>query len=275
VQLLLLAVMAYLAVDDVQTVVTLYALVYLIPLVAIETAAKPVWSLLRAADRPSRTEFRKLSRFAAPALIAGLAYGGILGLDVVLVRVLASDQLATYGAARALALPMTMIPLALGVVLLPRVAATSEGERWHLLVKAMAVTTLLSLIVGVAYFLLGGFALEVVYPASYRGATTTLHALVPGLGLLGLYVVLSQWCLGAGFPKLPAWSLSLGALTASVADAFLIPRYGAPGAGIGMTIGMVVAIAVLGRLLVHRAKHRSLRWDGATPAGALLRSQTG
>lgn len=265
-QLVLLAVLAYLAVDSVPTVVTLYALVYLVPIVVIETLRGPVRSVLKTAHRPTRADFSALTRFAVPALVAGLAYGGVLGLDVVLVRLLATDELATYGAARALALPMTMIPLALGVVLLPRVATTPEGERWRLLVRTVALTSVLSLIAGLGYLVLGGFAVDTAFPASYHGATEALHALVPALGLLGIYVVLSQWCLGAGFPKLPAWSLTLGALSASGADMVLIPRYGAVGAGIGMSIGLIVAIGLLAWLLSRRVRPVEVQVPGGTAA---------
>lgn len=273
-QLLLLAVMAIGGVASVPTVVTLYALVYVIPIIVIETVRGPVSAVLKSARRPTGAEFGALTRFAKASLAAGLAYGGVLGLDVVLVRILAPHDLATYGAARALTLPMTMIPLALGVVLLPRVAATAEGERWHVLVKAVTVTGVLTLLVGFGYMLLGGLAIDVLYPASYASATPTLRALVPALGLLGIYAVMSQWCLGAGFPKWPAWSLSLGALLAAAADLVLIPRYGAAGAGIGMTIGLCVALGMLARLLLRHARRGTrtadVRWAPAD-AGPVLR----
>jgi O-antigen/teichoic acid export membrane protein len=275
VQLLLLAVLAIVGFASVPTVVTLYALVYVVPIIVIETVRVPVATVLRSAGRPTRSDFAALTRFAMPSLVAGLAYGGVLGLDVVLVRLLSRGDLATYGAARALTLPMTMIPLALGVVLLPRVAATPQGERWQLLVKAVTVTGTLTLAVGLAYAVLGGWAIRALFPASYEGATGTLHALVPALGLLGIYGVMSQWCLGAGFPKWPASSLTLGAFLATAADVVLIPRYGAVGAGIGMTIGLSAAIAVLGRLMLRRARPTDqpprLRWAPAD-AGAALRA---
>jgi O-antigen/teichoic acid export membrane protein len=253
-QLALLAVIAALGAANVPAVVTLYAFIYLVPIVVIEVLRRPVWAVLRTAHRPTRSDFSALTRFAAPALVAGLAYGGVLGLDVVLVRLLAAGELATYGAARALALPMTMIPLALGVVLLPRVASTPEGERWPLLVRAVVVTSALSLVAGLGYLVFGELAVDAVFPASYHGAVGPLHALVPAMGLLGIYIVLSQWCLGAGFPTLPAWSLSLGALSACAADLLLVPRHGAAGAGIGMAIGLIAAIGLLWWLLFRCAR---------------------
>jgi O-antigen/teichoic acid export membrane protein len=256
-QLILLALLAYLGVKSVSTLVTLYALVYVVPILAIEAVHAPVWSMFKHARWPASSDFTALTRFAMPTLVAGLAYGGVLGFDVVLVRVLAEDELAIYSAARALTLPMTMIPLALGVVLLPRVAATPEAERWRLLIRAVVAACVLSVVVAFAYFVLGGFAIDAMFPAQYHSAISALHALVPALGLLGIYVVLSQWCLGAGFPTLPAWSLSVGALAASGADLILVPIYGAPGAGIGMAIGMLVAIGLIGWLLLRRARQSS------------------
>ena len=273
-QLVLLAVLAIAGVASVPTVVTLYALVYVIPIVAIESVKGPVLAALKAARRPTEGDVDTLTRFAMASLVAGLAYGGVLGLDVVLVRVLAPSDLASYGAARALTMPMTMIPLALGVVLLPRVAATPEAERRQLLLRAVRTTALLTLAVGAGYLVLGGLAVAILFPASYADAVGTLRALVPALGLLGIYGVLSQWCLGAGFPRWPATSLTAGAVIGAGADFVLIPLFGGRGAALGMTVGLCAAIALLGRRLslyatpdVVRGAVRSAR----THVGSTLR----
>ena len=71
-----------------------------------------------------RDRIRTLTVFSAPSLVAGLSYGAIFGGDIFLVRVLARDDSAAYGAARALAVPLIIAPTAIGTVVQPGTAGT-------------------------------------------------------------------------------------------------------------------------------------------------------
>ena len=140
-QILALIVAWWLGVASVPLAVGIYALTYLIPIALIEVRPGPVRAILGGVARPRRSLMGPLTRFAIPALVSGTAYAAILGLDVYWVRILAPDHLADYSAARALAMPMSLVPFAIGVVLLPRVAATDTARRWRLLRQAMLATT--------------------------------------------------------------------------------------------------------------------------------------
>ena len=248
VQLILLLLVWFLDVASVPVVVAIYALTYLVPIVIIEVLVGPVRGILGRASRPHWDLIRPLTRFAIPALISGTAYAAILGLDVYFVRLLAPEQLADYSAARALAMPMSLVPFAIGVVLMPRVAASRPADQRRLLRQAFGVTCLAAVLAVIGYLLLSPFLVDLVYPPGYEAAAGMVPILAAAMGILGAYSVLSQWWMGRGRPTIPAISLVIGAVVAAIANIALDGSLGAVGAAIAMGIGASVALVILGGL---------------------------
>jgi O-antigen/teichoic acid export membrane protein len=234
--------------------VTIYGLVYLIPIAAIEATIGPLAKLVRVARPPSFNRIVVLTRFAAPSLVSGAAWGAIFGLDVFFVRVLAPQALADYSAARVLAIPMLLIPFAIDVVLLPRVAAATESERMRLLRQALAVAGAAAVIAVVAYAALGPVLVEFLLPTAYRGAADSVVVLAPALALLGLYSILNDWWMGLGKPMAPASSLVAGALVAAAMHFLITSRYGAVGAALAVGSGALAAMVVLGSQTARLAR---------------------
>jgi O-antigen/teichoic acid export membrane protein len=250
-QILLLLAAVLLDAASVGTVVAIYAGVYLLAIAAIEAAVGPVRGLLRRSTVPDRTSIRHLTAFAIPALVSGTAYAAILGLDVFFVRLFAPGELADYGAARSLAMPMTLVSYAIGVILLPHAAAAGGAVRRRLLGQAVATTAILGLLGVVAYAVLGPPVLAVVFPEDYRAAGGSLVLLAAAIGLMGGYSVLSQWWMGTGRPGPAAASLVVGALAAAAAHLVLTAQLGARGAALSTAIGALTAIAVLAAATVR------------------------
>lgn len=226
--------------------VSIYGLVYLIPIAIIEATVGPLARLVRVARRPSVDRIGALTRFAVPALISGAAWGAIFGLDVFFVRVLAPQALADYSAARVLAIPMILIPFAIDVVLLPRVAAATEAEQVRLLKQALTIAGAVAVVAVLAYAALGSVLVELLLPSTYRGAADSLTVLAPALAALGLYSVLNDWWMGLGKPVIPAGSLVAGALVSVAMHLLITSHYGAVGAALSVGSGALAALAVLG-----------------------------
>jgi len=244
-QILALLAAWWLGIASAPVAVAIYALTYLIPIVAIEVTVGPVRGMLGRGARPSRALLGPLTRFAVPALISGTAYAAILGLDVYWVRLLAPQDLADYGAARALAMPMSLVPFAIGVVLLPRVAATDVDRQWRLLTQAVGATIGAAVLAVIGYWLLAPFLIDLVYPETYVGAAATLPPLALAMGAVGLYSVMTQWWMGRGDPRRPAAALVIGAIATAIAHVQLDATYGGLGAAASMLIGALTAIAIL------------------------------
>ena len=245
-QLVLLVVAWWAGVATVPVVVAIYAFTYLVPILVIEVATGPVRGILRTRGRPSVDLMRTLTAFAIPALVSGTAYAAILGLDVYWVRTLAPADLADYSAARALAMPMGMVPFAIGIVLMPRVAASEARVQVGLLQEAVAVTTVTVALAVVASAVLAPLVVGIVYPATFTKAASLVPWLAAAVGTIGIYSVVTQWWLGRSRPVVPATCLVIGALVAAGAHLALDPTWGGQGAAAAMLVGSAVALVLLG-----------------------------
>jgi O-antigen/teichoic acid export membrane protein len=258
-----LLLVAFLGLDvlSVELAVVLYSTVYLGPILGIELVARPLTGLLGASgvDGVSRARIGELTRFAVPALVSGTAYGAILGVDVFFVRLFAPAAVADYGAARALTLPLLLVPFALSVVLMPRVAAAGPADQARALGTALGTAALAAALGWLAYAVIGPLAIGLAFPTAYAAAVTPLATLAPAVALLGVYSVLSQWTLGTGRPWAAARSLLAGALVTLGGHATLTASMGAVGAGLAIGLGVLVALVLLGGLAVrHLGRMRTI-----------------
>lgn len=246
VQILLLGIVVAVGAAAVPVVTVIYAAVYLVPIVGIELGWRTVSTLFRNAGSWGWPELMVLTRFALPALASGVAYGTILGLDVFFVRLFAPDSLADYGAARALAMPMLMVPYAIGIVLLPRAAAASKDSRFGMLLRAELVGLGGGLVLVLAYFVAGPWLIRLALPAEYSASLEALNVLVPALLVLGLYSILSQWWFARNRPITPAITLGIGAAVAVGGHATATAALGVIGAGAAIGLGSAIALSLLG-----------------------------
>ena len=248
-QIVLLVIASSAGLVVVELAVAVYTLVYLLPIVAIEAWRAPLRSLLTGLSEV-RVPIGVLTRFAIPALISGTAYAAIQGLDVYFVRVLVPEGLADYAGARALAMPMSLVPFAVGVVLLPRVAAADPTIRTGLLARALAVVIGVDVLAVLGYMVLGPLVTSIVYPASFAGIPEVLPWLAVAMGATGTYSILSQWWMGIARPIPPAIALTTGAVAAVGAHLAFDQRFGSVGAAWAMGTGATVALALLGMATV-------------------------
>jgi O-antigen/teichoic acid export membrane protein len=246
-QIIVLLAAYGLGVANVTTIVVIYSFIYLVPIVIIEILEGPVRGVLTGAVRVTARSMAALTRFAIPSLVIGVAWGTILGLDVFFVSLFAPDELADYSAARVLTVPMLLVPFAIDVVLLPRVAATaSDTEQWGLLRQALTASGAVALIAASAYAVAADLVVDIVFPPSYSAAADVLPFLAVALGLLGIYSVMSDWWMGTGRPLPPALSLSAGAIVAVGGHLVLTRHFGGVGAAISITLGTTVGLILLG-----------------------------
>ena len=256
-QILLLLVAAAAGFASLGLVVAIYAFVYVVPMIVIELYDQPIANALTGRFAVDRERLRSLTAFAIPALVSGVAYGAIFGFDVFFVRVFAAAELADYAAARALAVPMFLVPYALAIVLMPRAAAASRAEQRGILGRALVIGIVASAAGWLGYVLLGAQLVDVVFPPEYAAARSSLTTLIPGIALLGVYSVVSQWTLGIGRPYVAATSLSAGAVTTILAHLVLTASIGSVGAGLAIALGAIVALTIIGISAV--------RWLDAAP----------
>ena len=85
----------------------------------------------------------------------------------------------------------------------------------------------------IAFLVLGPTVIGIIFPPSYADAIAPLTTLVPAVGLLGIYSILSGWMMGIGRPWTTALCLAAGAcVTIAGQESRSTSAYGAVGAGI-------------------------------------------
>jgi O-antigen/teichoic acid export membrane protein len=251
-QLVLLACAVAAGVASVGVVLAIYALIYVVPIAAIEAYRGPVRVAGWRRTGASAARIRRLTSFAIPSLVAGLSYGVIFGGDVFLVRLLARADSAVYAAARALAVPLIIAPTAIGTVVQPETAGAAPEDQWRMLQRVLAAGVGIALIGTLAYAALAGPLVSLFYGHDYLEAASQLRLVAAALAVLGVHTLLQYWCLGAGLPRLPAVSLVCGATIAAAVGVFAVPRLGGNGAAIAIAVGMTAAVGILLALIRQR-----------------------
>lgn len=142
------------------------------------------WSALRA----PRTDgvyagppISELARFAFPTFIGLIAWTSLTNLDVVMVKALASDEQAgQYGAAATVGKIALFLPMALGLVILPKGAARHEAgvdSRGVLRRTGQALMAVSAVFVGVC-FLFGEQIIGLMFKPEFAPASRLLTPLV-------------------------------------------------------------------------------------------------
>ena len=255
-QLVLIGCAVAVGVDSTAVAVAIWSFVYLIPIAAIEVWRAPLRQALRGALKPDRSRVRRLTHFAIPALVSGLAYASLTHADVLFVQLLASQSLPDYAAARSLAQPAVLVPYAIAIVMLPAVAAAEENRRWRMLLRALAAAALAGFAVVAIYVVAASQLTDLLLPPAYASAAEVLPLLAAALAGMGLYSVLSQWWMGIGRPGPPALALAFGTLVTIGLQFALTPSQGGTGAAIAIGGGVTCSVMVLGAASV---RHRRVR----------------
>ncbi len=249
-----------------------------------------IWALKGRAPglpRPSlgwSAPLRRLTRLGLPALLAGAT-----GQLVLLVATqIASHQPGAvswlYYADRVFQLPLGFVAVAMGVVLLPEIAAReADGDaegRQHALDSALALGLLLAIPAAVALAILAEPIVAVLFERGQFGALDrerTAAALAAfALGLPGAVIarVLSQVHFARQKPGVPLWCGLASILVAIVAGLAVAPDRPATGAALSAALAFWTQGALLAvwtwRQRLWRPGRRLMRAVAATLAAAAI-----
>jgi O-antigen/teichoic acid export membrane protein len=206
---------------------------------------------------------RRMLRYGIPLVPVALAYGAITSLDrYFLQRTHSLEAVAVYGVAIKFFAVVTMgvsaFQLAFGPFAFAR-AQSPDAPRLYARILGLYVT-----VASVGALVVGVFAPEIVavlVPAAYAGAARpatwlAFAAVAQGayyVAALGINLSLKTWWAG--------WAAAGAALVALIANATLVPRWGADGAAVATFVAyltsVVLAYVVSQRL--HPLPYRGVR----------------
>lgn len=193
---------------------------------------------LAGAAGPSVALFRSSLRYGGKAYLANFFSFLVLELDILMLQYLrGAEATGYYSIAAAMGNMVYMLPVVIGTILFPRLAAEADVRvRWRRALRA-ALGVGVALVPGlVGLALLARPLVSALYGVAFAPAVPPFLWLAPGLVFLSLSTVLGTVMGASG---MPAYAIvpSLVAAALNVAlNLVLIPRMGATGAALASTI---------------------------------------
>jgi O-antigen/teichoic acid export membrane protein len=197
--------------------------------------------------RFSADTFAATFRYSSKAYLVTLAGFFVLRTNVFILQALAGPaQVGYYSVASQIADTLAILPQSMAVVLLPRLAATSSGRVRATIQQGIPTAVLLGAIC-VAVWTLADPAIRLAFGPRFAPAVPVLRVMLPGVFLVGIMAVASQYLAASGFPipVVVSWFAAV-AFNAGLGRV-LVARYGAFGAGLSLTLtyGALLLILIL------------------------------
>lgn len=221
--------------------------------VAVVAAAVAGWALTRARLRgapPAPAPARQAFRRAIGPLAVGLAGIAVLtNLDVVVAKIaLSDDEAGEFGAVAVLARAVVLVPQAVSIVLLPRVAARRAAgrETGSLLAAGVGITLAVGAVATLVALLAEEPIVRLTYGEEFVGGAHLLAPLTAASTLLGAVIVLVNHHAGR---SADGYVWAIGAVSLTLPLLFLVLHDS------GMQLILAETIAYTLALVVHEVIH--------------------
>jgi antigen flippase len=224
----------------------------------IATAAAAVITVFAVTVQLSRGEtptlrfdvvlFRRGIAFASRAYLALLIGFLIQRAAVTLLAVFRDTrEIGFFSVAAQIYDVLVIVPASIGMVLFPMLIRNGSGS-WDTTKQALKGTVIVMSLACLATLAVGGYVIPLVFGQDFAPAFDVLVWLLPGVLLISITTVLSQFLVADGFPGalVVLWAVGLG-----ISVAFGVPltrSYGAAGAAAAQSIGtaaVCVGVAVM------------------------------
>lgn len=167
-------------------------------------------------------------------------------LDVLILGLfLPSRDIGFYVVAVTVTEVLWVIPDAVGLVLLPRVARMTKDESRRFTPLVNMVVTVTALLVAAGMYGISGFFLPLVFGKDYTPALSALWILIPGALFMVVWKILANDLLGRGHPVGYSVSSAVSLIVMVVFDFILAPHYGIRGAAVASSLSYLCATVVI------------------------------
>ncbi len=256
---------AYNSVDALQAAATLVALVIGFAFFSIGTtgalvlyaagfyvaaAAYTVLALRGARSLRFRPELaRSMVGYSMKLYLASMVMFLLLRLDMLFVNAfIGADAAGQYSVATAIADALTLLPIVIGINLLPRVAREGGWQPTAEIFRGVAVLFGLLCLISVP---LAAVGIPLVFGESYRPAIDLYYWLVPGIFSFGMISILAHHFGGRGMPRGAVLIWIPGLVVNVVMNVALLPSRGtyiaSLSSSVGYTLVLVLAIGLFAR----------------------------
>jgi O-antigen/teichoic acid export membrane protein len=199
---------------------------------------------------------------------------------ILIVGMLNPEMMGLYVVAQSAAGVLAVLPTAVSPVTLPKSSGLGTEAIIELTGRAVRVTLFVMIIAALPLWFCGGLLIKLVYGAKFLRSASILPFLVAEAILDGMTSVLSQAFLAAGFPGTVSLLQGTGLITSIPLLYWFIPRFGARGAALALTLATSMRFVFIllsfpyrlkvkpPSLLIRRQELTSLFWRlrGMAPA---------
>lgn len=232
-------------------VLLIYGLSYVIPIAVLQYAAPLPLHFRRQNVR--RADVRDMLRFAAPLWGSHTLFTISFALDILLLeRFHGESAVGVYALTKTIVLGFSFVPQGITMILMPRVAATRDGDHRAMLKSALVATVLANAAALVVYLLAYRWFVEtLVGPAYFIGYRFAVLMAVSAV-VYSVHAILTSYLIGRKRPELETVSRAMIAAVLVIAGFTLIPSLGIIGAAWTSVAGSVAGVLSYTIILVAR-----------------------
>jgi O-antigen/teichoic acid export membrane protein len=169
----------------------------------------------------------------------------VIRSDMLMVNTLLGvAEAGVYSIAVQIADVLLLVPVTIGMVLLPRVAAEAPENREAVTARVTRHAALLLAVLCAAAFLLVGPLVSLLYGPRFEAAVAATRWLLPGIWALGMNGILMNHFGGQGMPPVTILAPLVGAVLNIALNAAVVPRYGIVGAAVTSTLAYSVMLTL-------------------------------
>jgi O-antigen/teichoic acid export membrane protein len=201
--------------------------------------------------------FKTTFSYSTRAYLTTLAGFLVLRINVFTLNAMAgSEQVGYYSIASQLADTVAILPQSIALVLFPLLVSRPEGRGRATVENAVRTAVILGAACLVLWFVAPP-AVALAFGQRFQPAVPVIRAMLPGMLLVGVTAIVSQYLAAGGMPVSVVATWASGVVLTAVLGRELVRRFGAVGAGATLSVTYGVMLVVLTILAVRMARRTS------------------
>lgn len=196
--------------------------------------------------RWSSTVGRGILGFGAKSYVQTLAAHLHHRIDLYLIALLmAPEQVAFYSIAVNMTHPILQIPEAIGTVIFPKLAGSSDEAAHARTAVTCRHTLFATVIAAIVYAGIGSQLMVTFYGARYAPAVPAMFMMLPGIIMISLYQILTRNFTSRNRQQVNIIAATVALAVNATTALLLIPRFGIVGAAMSTALSYSLAASIL------------------------------
>lgn len=195
--------------------------------------------------------------FGAKSYVQTLAAHLHYRIDLYLIALLLTpEQVAFYSIAVNMTNPILQIPDAIGTVIFPKLAGSSDEAAHHRTAVTCRHTLFATLVAAIVYAGVGSQLMVLFYGSRYAPAIPPMFMMLPGIIMISLYQILSRNFTSRNRQQINIVAAGVALVVNASSNLLLIPRFGIVGAALSTAISYSLAAGILLTVFVRESGSR-------------------